>query len=213
MTALSRFRIGVIAVSLLALAGAGVAVFAPGMVPPPVVTAVTSPSPGVLIALLAAFGGLLWLASLQGRTAYSDAPMVPRREPTPDAPRLGTAFDTTLERATDLDAARDRRVSTREDLRETLFDLAVDTYAGAAACPPETAERVVETGAWTDDRRAAATLSDDDGPDLPLWLWLIDLFRGESAFRRRVRHTLRAIDELSRADPGTVEAPTEEGDA
>jgi hypothetical protein len=213
MTALSRFRIGVIAVSLLALAGAGVAVFAPGMVPPPVVTAVTSPSPGVLIALLAAFGGLLWLASLQGRTAYSDAPMVPRREPTPDAPRLGTAFDTTLERATDLDAARDRRVSTREDLRETLFDLAIDTYSGAAACPPETAKQVVESGVWTDDRRAAAILSDDEGPDLPLWLWLIDLFRGESAFRRRVRHTLRAIDELSRADPGTVEAPAEEGDA
>jgi hypothetical protein len=213
MTGLSRFRLGVIAVSLLALAGAGVAVFAPEMVPPPVITAVTSPSPGVLIALLAAFGGLLWLGSLQGRTAYSDAPMVPRREPTPDAPRLGAAVDTTLERATDLDAARARRVSTREDLRETLFDLAVDTYAGAAACPPETAKRVVESGAWTDDRRAAATLSDDDGPDLPLWLWLIDLFRGESAFRRRVRHTLRAIDELSRADPGTVEAPTEEGDA
>ncbi|QLD86858.1 hypothetical protein HWV23_14370 [Natronomonas halophila] len=212
MTGVSRFRIGVIAVSLLALAGAGVAVFAPGMVPSPVIAAVTSPSPGVLIAMLAAFGGLLWLVSLQGRTPYSDAPMVPRREPTPDAPRLGAAVDATLERATDLDAARGRRVSTREDLRETLFDLAVDTYAGAAACSPEMAERAVETGAWTDDRRAAATLSDDEGPDLPLWLWLIDLFRGESAFRRRVRHTLSAIDELSRADPGTVEALAEEGD-
>jgi hypothetical protein len=213
MTGLSRFRIGVIAISLLALVGAGIAVFSPGMVPPPVITAVTSPSPGVLIAMLAAFGGLLWLVSLQGRTPYSDAPMVPRRKPSPDAPRLGAAFDATLERATDLDAARDRRVSTRVDLRETLFALAVDTYAGATACSPETAEKAVETGSWTDDRRAAATLSDDDGPDLPLWLWLIDLFRGESAFRRRVRHTLRAIDELSRADPGTVEAPTEEGDA
>jgi hypothetical protein len=213
MTGSSRFRIGVIAVSLLALAGAGVAVYAPGVVPSSVTTAVSSPSPGVLIALLAAFGALLWLVSLQGRTPYSDAPMVPRREPTPDAPRLGASVDALLEAATDLDADRDRRVRTREDLRETLFDLAVDTYTGAAACSPKTAKRVVESGAWTDDRRAAATLSDDDGPDLPLWLWLVDLFRGESAFRRRVRHTLSAIDELSRAAPGTAEAPTEEGAA
>jgi hypothetical protein len=209
MTDRRWFRGGVVAVSLLALVGAGMAVFAPELVPSSVITAVTSPSPGVLIALLAAFGGLLWLASLQGRTAYSDAPLVPRREPTPDAPRLGASVDATLDRATDLDATRDRRVTTREDLRETLFDLAVDTYAGAAACSPETARRAVESGAWTDDRRAAATLSEDAGSDLPLWLWLLDLFRGESAFRRRVRHTLRAIDELSRADPGSIETTDE----
>ncbi|WP_336135412.1 DUF7269 family protein [Natronomonas amylolytica] len=217
MTERRGVRSGIVAVSLLALVGAGVAVFASGMIPSPVIAAVTSPSPGVLIALVAAFGGLLWLASLQGRTPYSEAPLVSRREPTPEAPRLGATVDATLDRATDLDIARDRRVTTREDLRETLFDLAVDTYAGAAACSSAVAERAIETGAWTDDRRAAATLSDDTGPDLPLWLWLLDLFRGESAFRRRVRHTLRAIDELSRADPGSIEASderaTEEGDA
>lgn len=213
MTDRRWFREGVVAVSLLALICAGVAVFAPGLVPSSVITAVTSPSPGVLIALLAAFGGILWLASLHGRTPYSDAPLVPRREPTPDAPRLGASIDATLDRATDLDAARDQRVTTREHLRETLFDLAVDTYAGATACSPETARRAVETGAWTDDPRAAATLSDDAGPDLPLWLWLLDLFRGESAFRRRVRHTLRAIDELSRADRGSIEAIAEQADS
>lgn len=210
MTDRRWFRGGVVTVSLLALVGAGVAVFAPGMIPSPVVTAVTNISPGVLIALVAAFGGLLWLASLHGRTPYSDVPLVPRREPTPEAPRLGASVDATLDRATDLDAARERRVTTREQLRDTLFDLAVDTYASAAACSPETATRAVETGAWTDDRRAAATLGDDAGPDLPLWLWLLDLFRSESAFRRRVSHTLRAIDELSRADPGSIEAADRE---
>lgn len=206
---MSRLRTGVVALSLLALTGAGVAVFAPGLIPAPVITAVTSPSPGVLIALLAAFGGLLWLASLQGRTAYSDVPLLSRREPTPDAPRLGASVDATLARATDLDAARDQRVTTREHLRETLFDLAVDIYAGATACSPEVAERAIETGAWTDDPRAAATLSNEEGPDLPLWLWLLDLFRSESAFRRRVRHTLGEIDDLSRAAPGSIEAAIE----
>lgn len=206
---MGRIRTGVVALSLLALVGAVVAVFAPGLVPAPLITAVTSPSPGVLIALLAAFGGLLWLASLQGRTAYSDAPLMPRREPTLDAPRLGASVDATLERATDLDAARDQRVTTREHLRETLSDLAVDIYAGATACSPQAAERAIETGAWTDDPRAAATLSDDEGSDLPLWLWLLDLFRSESAFQRRVRHTLGEIDELSCADPGSIEAAIE----
>lgn len=209
---MSRFRTGVVVLSLLALVGAAVAVFAPGLVPAPIVAAVTSPSPGVLIALLAAFGGVLWLASLHGRTAYSDAPLVPRREPSPEAPRLGAPVDATLERATDLDSNRQHRVTTREQLRETLFDLAVDIYTGAAACSPEVARRAVETGAWTDDRRAAATLSDEEGPDLPLWLWLIDLFRSESAFERRVRHTLGEIDDLSRADPGSIE-PTVEPDS
>lgn len=193
------------AVGVLALAAAAVAVVAPEMVPISVVGRVEELPPDVLLAALSVFGALVLLVALGGRTAYRTLPLVERREASPNAPALGATFDVTLERATDTELLREQRVEAQDDVRAELRTLAIETYRQKTDCPGTVATRVVDTGTWTDDPRAVAFLGSDEAPRLPLHLWLFDLFRSEPATRRRVRHTVAAIDEVRRAARGDLE--------
>lgn len=113
------------------------------------------------------------------------------------------------------------RLSDDSMARERLWSVAVETVAEDNGVSDETASetgtsvfsrplgphgvstdrasKLVESGAWTDNQRAAAYLSPTDEA-LPVGVRLRDWLAGESG-SRRVRATVRAITERSRVDP------------
>lgn len=114
-----------------------------------------------------------------------------------DRTRTGEAFDARVGAACDGDDRALRAV------RATLADAAVEALAhsdGALARTddrsPETARRAVETGAWTDDRIAAAFLAGETGPSFPLAARLRAWLDPEAERRRRVERTVAAVDRL-----------------
>lgn len=120
-------------------------------------------------------------------------------------PRTARALDVTIERAVAGDEAALDRVHERlADLVVAALAAETDPFAGTDPDPdpdPETeARRAVETGAWTDDRTAAAFLSGPEGPApslrsrLRLWL------DPETERRRRVDRTVDAVETLGEGD-------------
>ena len=112
------------------------------------------------------------------------------------APRTGGEVDDAIERFV---AGDDAAVGT---VRNRLRDLATATLARReeSDAGPSASERVA-TGAWTDDRTAAAFLADDPAPSLRsrVRLWLDPEYECE----RRVRRTVRAVERLGADVPLT----------
>lgn len=161
-------------------------------------------------ALFALFVGALLLLvfarAVQVRLASESAAGRTRRTaPQPDEPTLGAAFEETLSTAV---GARDRarRRHAQSDVEEELRAVAVTSYRLATDCDAEAAEAAVRAGDWSDDARATAVLGGPEAPSPPLYQWVYDLLRRESAYRRRVRHAVREIRDLQRRGPPEVDA-------
>lgn len=90
-------------------------------------------------------------------------------------------------------AARDRVVA---DLRAT----AATAYAQSRGGDRAGADAAVDAGEWTDDRRAAGLLAGDDGPSIPVHLWLLDLALGRDPFVEAIEHALAAVADLNGDD-------------
>lgn len=119
----------------------------------------------------------------------------------PEETLTASAFDAAVERAADGDegaatAVRDRLRSLAV-ARRSRAERDGDGTGSDPAAATESAERAVATGAWTDDRTAAAFLSGPEGP-VPslgsrLRLWLDP----EAERERRIRRAVEAIDGLA----------------
>ncbi|MCU4751152.1 hypothetical protein OB919_04010 [Halobacteria archaeon AArc-curdl1] len=154
-----------------------------------------------LVGSLLVIGATLWITgrlrgeppTSLGETASDSPPRTFTRNTKRSPP--GADFDAFLERATAYeDQARWQREESRTRLRETLRRVAAETYGDGT--DPEAAVRAIETGQWTDDVRAAAFLAGEDGPSLPLSVWLYDLVSTSDPFHRSVEYTIEAIDAL-----------------
>lgn len=121
-----------------------------------------------------------------------------------DRARTGESFDARVEAACAGDDEALRAV--REDLRET----AASARARAAGAPVSEARTAVESGAWTDDRIAAAFLAGEGGPQFPLAARLRAWLDPETERRRRVDRTVaevrRAFDGDGDGEAGTPDA-------
>lgn len=200
-------RRGVAGVALGAGAAAVLVAAVPGLVGP-LRDALGGVPPGVLIGLLVLLGlALVWRSGRRARRLPEPEPLVPDRSDASRAPAVGEGFDDRLDRVTDPDLPRERRLPAQDDVRERVRELAVTACRTAADCDRAAAERAVAVGAWTDDPRASALAGGPEAPAPPLHVRLWDLVRAESAFRRRVRHALGAVRAVQRGerDPG-VEA-------
>lgn len=86
-------------------------------------------------------------------------------------------------------------------IRDRLRETATRTYARANGCETDAARDAVRNGEWTDDRVAAATLADEDGPTYSiasrLRLWL----DRETERERRFHRTVQAIRDLDGGNP------------
>lgn len=149
------------------------------------------------LAILAAAVGLL--AVLSGRESAVNAvdPRDPER-PT-ELPRAGEEFDRIVRSRTALlPVVGD---ADREAVRDRLRRAAVDTVQRRRDCRPAEARRLVESGAWTDDRHAATFLGTDDR--LPLDLALRAYLTGRVPFQVGARRTARAVVAAADGHGGT----------
>lgn len=81
----------------------------------------------------------------------------------------------------------------KNDVRSALETVSVRVLASEHDVSSDAAKRLVESGEWTRDPRAAAFLG-SDAPELPLKLQFVDWLSGE-AYQRRVEAT---VDEIAR---------------
>ncbi|MFC4549794.1 MULTISPECIES: DUF7269 family protein [Halorussus] len=102
----------------------------------------------------------------------------------------GADFDATVE------AAVAGREPALERVSEELVETAVEAYARAEECSPETARRSITAGAWTDDPVAAAFLGGEEGPRYPLWARLRGWLDPSAERDRRIRRTIAALRPL-----------------
>lgn len=152
----------------------------------------------LLLVLASAVMGLFvsaatWRATRSARTerdAFDEATDGPPESTTTARQRL-TA--TGLEGQ--FDAAIDGDDDAAERVRDRLREVAVRGYARSTGCEVAEARTAVRDGDWTDDRTAAATLADANGPTPSfgsrLRLWLDAESERERRFRRTVRATTR----------------------
>lgn len=121
----------------------------------------------------------------------------PEAVPDDERESPGAPFAGTLEALAGTTPADARVTPVRNELAATAQSVLVH-YGDHDATE---AERLIESGNWTEDIRAAGFLSEDPavGPD---WVTeLRDWVSGETRARRRVRHTITAIEHhVERAD-------------
>lgn len=112
-------------------------------------------------------------------------------------------------RAPNADAVPDEVTQFLDELATT----ARDTYATAASCDIETADRAINTGGWTDDRIAAAFLTPEREaePSFTVRERLTAWLSPQQAFDNRVEHVVSAIEETADVYL-TYEKTTDEGD-
>ncbi|UTF54620.1 DUF7269 family protein [Natronosalvus rutilus] len=130
--------------------------------------------------------------------ASSTEPFAGSRSLADTSPRLpGAVYDDWIDRATAYDdEPRPVRDQARTEFVEALRSLAADTYATRAGLDRTEALAAIRAGTWTDDRRAAAFLADEDGPSTPLSLWLIDLCSTADPFTRGLEHAIEAVEAI-----------------
>lgn len=105
---------------------------------------------------------------------------------------IGRELDAELERIGGLVDETSRSESYRAyKVQQNLGELAVRVLTSETAWSASEARQRIETGAWTDDPRAAAFLSDETVV-LPVTLRLTDWANGE-AFRRQVEATVAEL--------------------
>lgn len=174
--------------------------------------------PGSIAAALDAVTGLLGLGTLAAFAALlalgmaiwqPQAPMGPPPMPGGEGgadgpPRLGADLDARLETIV---AAEGRVTDAETGVREELRTLAVEVYRQTEGCDLATAERAVETGAWTEDPTAASFVGGEDAPETPLRVWFWDVLRSEGVFYGQVQRTLAAIDARRTGADGDAESP------
>lgn len=163
----------------------------------------------VLLALGAAVGTYAAWAARGGSSGrpptdepsvrFSDAGDPPEAVGATHRTRTGEGFDARVRAACDGDDRALGRV------RDALADTAADALARSDALARadddrERAERAVETGAWTDDRIAAAFLADESGPSFPLSARLRAWLDAEAERRRRIERTVEAVEGLLDGD-------------
>ncbi|WP_135365471.1 DUF7269 family protein [Halosimplex halophilum] len=121
-----------------------------------------------------------------------------------DEPETATAPEGTLA-ASELDESVERAVAGDERARGAVEDrlrrLAVARLTRAGR-DREAADRAVAEGTWTDDRTAAAFLSEADGPVAALRSRLRLWLDPERERERRIERTVAALDDLAESEPG-----------
>jgi hypothetical protein len=151
------------------------------------------------VAALAILGGLVGLLTvLSGRDgAMNEADLRDPESPL-DLPRAGDVFARAVTSRTallpvtgDVD---------RGAVRDRLRRAAVDTVRRRRDCRPAEARRLVDRGAWTDDRHAASFLA--DGGRLPLVLSVRAWLTGRVPFQVGAIRTARAVVATATADGG-----------
>lgn len=151
-----------------------------------------------LLALVAAGYGVKVLATATGDVPVRERPVTERDE-SADVVRVGSDIDD----AFDALGAEDRTSWTKMNATRMLSSelrRSTTTALEARGHPREEAERLVDSGAWTDDPRAAAFLGDEH---LPLWMRVRDWASGAGK-RRQAEAT---VDELLRL----TEPPDDDG--
>lgn len=147
-----------------------------------------SADPTQLLLVLGGVAGLLGAVALRPRPGPTRSNRVTRR------------FDAAVERTDDgtdrpgppVERAVREGGEPYRALLSTLADTAADAHAAATDDPPETAERAVRNGTWTDDHLAAGVLADD----LPLSARVAGRVAPVRERRRRVERTVRAIERV-----------------
>ncbi|WP_436929675.1 DUF7269 family protein [Halosimplex halobium] len=149
---MSRRRRVLLAVGVAAVAAGLVLTVRPGLVTFDWATLVTL---GVWFAALAGVG----LAAVE-RFERDDAPAggLPRVGERPDYGVPGDDLATAVSAV----GASERDAAERDRIRERLRGAAVDALERFAGLDPDTAERRVADGSWTDDPEAAALFAGDD---------------------------------------------------
>jgi hypothetical protein len=83
------------------------------------------------------------------------------------------------------------------EISTTLRTAAIDAYRRTTGVTYEAAVHAIETGSWTDDQVAAATLAAEDSDvELPATLWLRQRLDPAGAYQQQVARTTDAIVEL-----------------
>lgn len=184
----------------LALFIAVVAALAPELLPAPLATLVGGVATILTPARLGAVAVLVGAGQLlRGADGTAGLPPLPSLPEGGRGTPVGARFDAGLRAAEDAGPwTGEAERAVREDLR----DLAVEAYEGAARCDTASAERAVETGAWTEDAAAAAFVGGTEAPATPWRTWLRDALHEDGAFHRQTVRTLRAIEALDRPDAG-----------
>jgi hypothetical protein len=139
----------------------------------------------------AARGGRPERAPTDGPAAgFAAAGDRPERVSAADRARTGESFDARVADACDGDESALRAV------RSNLADAAANARARAADRRPERTELAVETGAWTDDRTAAAFLAGGSGPSFSLRSRLRAWLDPVAERRRRIEATVEAVERV-----------------
>ncbi|SFR89072.1 hypothetical protein SAMN05216559_0573 [Halomicrobium zhouii] len=101
----------------------------------------------------------------------------------------------------DIDAAVRGNDGANRHVHDRLGETVARAYARSVGCSVAEARTAVRTGEWTDDRTAAATLADDDGPTHSLWSRLRLWLDPEGERQRRFESAVRAAARLVGDDP------------
>lgn len=198
--------LGVLATLLGALAVAAPAAVAETAPLSTLVSAAAAVGPrDLFVAGSAALGLSLLRAAVTSRESrlVSGSPAASRRfaAVVADDPETATAPGGTLA-ATEFDETVDRAVGgderAGEEVRERLRRLAVARLTRESeGRDRESADRAVAAGTWTDDRTAAAFLSEEGGPVATLGSRLRLWLDPDRERERRVRRTVAALDEVA----------------
>ena len=121
---------------------------------------------------------------------FSDLGARPESVSAVDRTRTGESFDDRVAAACEGDERALRAI------RVTLADTAADAVVRVADAGPERARRAVETGAWTDDRVAAAFLAGESGPNFSLLARLRAWLDPAAERRRRIDRTVDAVSRI-----------------
>ncbi|WP_244629356.1 hypothetical protein [Halorubrum sp. PV6] len=157
-----------------------------------------------LVGVLAVVQGVRYATERRGRDRRIAALGEPERRTPATVP--GTDLDEQIAQATNASIGRH---STRRTLRERVRRVAVAAVARTRNCPTAAAERVVATGAWTDDPAAVAFFDDDAA--YPVRVRLRAAVRGRSRYRYGLRAAVDAIDRLDATDSAGATDPADAG--
>jgi hypothetical protein len=142
-----------------------------------------------LLALVGAGYGVKVLAAATGDVPVRERP-VTEREESADVDRVGEEIDDAFDALRSDDATAWSQLNAARVLRAELRR-STTTALESRGHPPEAARRLVESGEWTDDRRAGAFLGE---VHMPLWMRVRDWASGEGTRRQAGA----AVEELHR---------------
>lgn len=175
------------------LAGLGVAVglvglgiaLSPGVAGTVDLTAIPIQFVGFAAIVIAILG---YMARRRAEFPRGDPPSV---EEWPELGRPGSDVDAALAEAT---VANWVGHSRRRELRERLFETAIEVLRATEGCDRERAIEILGEGTWTDDRRAVALFADEP-PPTPIEDVVRGLLSGRSQFAVQASHVIQALRE------------------